>query len=115
MTSLIDVIFLLLLFFMLSSTFTRFSEVELAAAGAGGADRPEAPVFLSLTPDSLQLNGNTAHLATLPDALVQYRADDAPLTVLIALKGAVTAQRLTDALAALRGIKGLHVTVLEST
>ena len=29
MTSLIDVIFLLLLFFMLSSTFSRFAEVEL--------------------------------------------------------------------------------------
>ena len=35
MTSLIDVIFLLLLFFMLTSTFTRFSEVELTAAGSG--------------------------------------------------------------------------------
>ncbi|MEM8921756.1 MAG: biopolymer transporter ExbD, partial [Pseudomonadota bacterium] len=33
-TSLIDVIFLLLLFFMLASTFTRFSEVDIAAASA---------------------------------------------------------------------------------
>ena len=33
MTSLIDVIFLLLLFFMLTSTFSKFSEVELAAEG----------------------------------------------------------------------------------
>ena len=31
MTSLIDVIFLLLLFFMLSSTFSRFAEVEISA------------------------------------------------------------------------------------
>ena len=115
MTSLIDVIFLLLLFFMLTSTFTRFSEVELAAAGAGDAQSPEAPVFLSLGPDSLQLNGADAGLAALPDALAQHRKDDAPLTVLIAMKSAVSAQRLTDALAALRGIKGLRVTVLEST
>lgn len=115
MTSLIDVIFLLLLFFMLSSTFTRFSEVELAAAGSGGGDRPDTTVFLSLTPDSLQLNGNTSNLNALPDALAQHRTGDAPLTVLIAMKGAVTAQRLTDALASLRGIKGLRVTVLEST
>jgi biopolymer transport protein ExbD len=35
MTSLIDVIFLLLLFFMLSSTFSRFGEVELTAAAGG--------------------------------------------------------------------------------
>ena len=36
MTSLIDVIFLLLLFFMLTSTFTRFAELDLAAASGGG-------------------------------------------------------------------------------
>ena len=115
MTSLIDVIFLLLLFFMLSSTFTRFSEVELAAAGAGGGDRAKAPLFLSLTPDSLQLNGNSASLGALPETLAEHRPDnDDPLTVLIAMKGEVTAQRLTDVLAALRGIQGLRVTVLES-
>ncbi|WP_367714863.1 biopolymer transporter ExbD [Nitratireductor sp. GISD-1A_MAKvit] len=34
LTSLIDVIFLLLLFFMLSSTFTRFASVEISG-GAG--------------------------------------------------------------------------------
>ncbi len=37
MTSLIDVIFLLRLFFMLSSTFSRFAEVELTAAGASAS------------------------------------------------------------------------------
>lgn len=30
-TSLIDVIFLLLLFFMLASTFTKFSEIEISS------------------------------------------------------------------------------------
>ena len=35
MTSLIDVIFLLLLFFMLTSTFSKFSEVPLAVQARG--------------------------------------------------------------------------------
>ena len=50
MTSLIDVIFLLLLFFMLSSTFSRFAEVEISAA-AGGAAAPSdtPPAFLRLS------------------------------------------------------------------
>ena len=42
LTPLIDVIFLLLLFFMLSSTFSRFSQVpvEGGAAGGGTGNRP---------------------------------------------------------------------------
>ena len=45
MTSLIDVIFLLLLFFMLTSTFSKFAEIELAAAtsGAGAATGAKPP------------------------------------------------------------------------
>ena len=35
-TSLIDVIFLLLLFFMLASTFSKFSEIDIAVASAAG-------------------------------------------------------------------------------
>jgi biopolymer transport protein ExbD len=49
LTSLIDVIFILLLFFLLSSTFSRFGELSLATAtsdtGARNADT--APVFLA--------------------------------------------------------------------
>lgn len=50
LTSLIDVIFLLLLFFMLSSTFTRFSEVEIAGSSTGNAvseNRPDIIVKIS--------------------------------------------------------------------
>lgn len=107
MTSLIDVIFLLLLFFMLSSTFSRFAEVELSAAGGGStaADRP--PLFLQLGPEALTVNGSSQSLAklTLPEGSSR---------VLVALKADVTAQRLTDLLVALRSIGGLSVTVLTS-
>lgn len=115
MTSLIDVIFLLLLFFMLSSTFTRFAEIDLASAGAGGAASAQPPVFLSLGTDRLRLNGSDAALADLPEALRPLREGDAPLPVLIATGTDVTAQRLTNLLAALRAIPGLSVTVLEAS
>lgn len=118
MTSLIDVIFLLLLFFMLSSTFTRFAEVELAAGGAGGgvAENGAKPVFLSLGPDSLRVNGTDHDLAALAEAVAAFKTNDvAPLSVLVAMRGPVTAQRLTDLLAALRPVAGVRVTVLETT
>ena len=115
MTSLIDVIFLLLLFFMLSSTFTRFAEIELASAGPGTSSSTERPVFLSLSPNDLRMNGTNTALDSLPSALDPLRNGDAPLTILISAAADVTAQRLTDLLVTLRAIPSVSVTVLEST
>ncbi|MBF9030055.1 biopolymer transporter ExbD [Rhodobacterales bacterium HKCCE3408] len=109
MTPLIDVIFLLLLFFMLSSTFSRFAEIELDAVGTGEGIVPETPpLFVQLGPETVTLNGAPLDLAD-PSAL----ADAAPgTTILVSLRGPVTSQRLTDALVAFRAFPGLTVTVL---
>jgi|TARA_R110002051_G_scaffold103335_3_gene175119 biopolymer transport protein ExbD len=115
MTSLIDVIFLLLLFFMLSSTFTRFAEVEFASAGSGNAAKSERPVFLSLGPDALRLNGTNRALDDLSEALEAQRSGDKPLGILVSASADVTAQRLTDLLVALRSIPRVSVTVLEAS
>lgn len=118
LTPLVDVIFLLLLFFMLSSTFTRFAEVELSAASRGAAaPGADAPVFLQLTPEDVRLNGSGMTLDALPEALDRLgggdRAGAQPL--LVALKGEVTAQRLTDLLVVLRGVAGFDLTILGAT
>jgi len=107
MTALIDVIFLLLLFFMLSSTFSRFAEVELDAAGTSGAPSDTPPLFVQLGPDAITVNGTTQSLDTLV-------LPDGSKRLIVALKPDVTAQRLTDLLVALRRFHGLSVTVLGS-
>ncbi|AKP00106.1 Biopolymer transport protein (plasmid) [Marinovum algicola DG 898] len=113
MTSLIDVIFLLLLFFMLSSTFTRFAEIDLATGGTGSVPDDTRPLFLRLSPVALSLNGRPQDLSTLPGLLRDNQPEAAAeLPVLVALDGAVTAQRLTDLLAVLRRVPGVRVTVL---
>ncbi|MCZ4351713.1 biopolymer transporter ExbD [Roseovarius aestuarii] len=111
MTSLIDVIFLLLLFFMLTSTFSKFAEVELSAAGSGAQVQSDAPpLFLQLGTDQLRLNGQAVDLANLAASPL---ADAEEGTVLlISLEAQVDAQRLTDLLVALRGLPRLRVTVL---
>lgn len=115
MTSLIDVIFLLLLFFMLSSTFSRFSEVEISTA-AGGATGPSdtAPAFLRLGPDTLSVNGQDTVLSDLKTAFADLRenTDDTPTPVIVSLRDEVSAQRLTDLLVALRGIDRVTVSIL---
>lgn len=100
MTSLIDVIFLLLLFFMLTSTFSRQGEVELAAAGGGAGATEARPVFVQLGPDDLTLNAASIALEDLVAALAALAEDEA--LVLVALRPEVTAQRLIDLLGALR-------------
>ncbi len=109
MTSLIDVIFLLLLFFMLTSTFSRYAEVELASpAGAGGAAKDIKPVFVQLTPTEVTVNARPASLETLPLRLQADRPTGEEVTVVVALKGEVTAQRLTDMLIVLKGVDGVR-------
>lgn len=116
MTSLIDVIFLLLLFFMLSSTFTRFAEVDLTAGTPGGAPSETRPAFLQLEPDRLRLNGEDLALDTLPEALRAQLASAeggaGKLPLLVSLRGEVSAQRLTDLLVVLRGLPEVSATVL---
>ncbi len=115
MTSLIDVIFLLLLFFMLSSTFSRFAEVELSTASAGGAGSSDVKrSFLQLGEKTLRVNGQDVVLGALPDRFADMSPDAETLQVIVSLRDDVTAQRLTDVLVILRGIDRLSISVLGS-
>ena len=109
MTPLVDVIFLLLLFFMLTSTFSMLAEVTLSAASGGGAATGQAPIFLQLFEDRLTVNGQTQ---TLADLALEAEDGDA---LLVSLQAGVTAQRLTDVLVALRRYPELTVSVLGSS
>ncbi|MEI4232423.1 biopolymer transporter ExbD [Roseovarius sp. D22-M7] len=112
LTSLIDVIFLLLLFFMLSSTFSQFSEVTLTTAGAGHARSPDTPpIFVQLRANSLRVNAREVTLDALPATLGPLMGDGES-RALISTSADVSAQRLTDLLLALRGAAGLSVQVL---
>ena len=112
LTSLIDIIFLLLLFFMLSSTFTKFSEVPLMNAG-GGAEQGARPLFLQLRPDGMSLNGEVTTLDALLGRIEQIKAGMDEQTVLITVDATVSSQRLIDVLAVLRNAPDLAVSVLE--
>ncbi|MBV0912471.1 biopolymer transporter ExbD [Rhodobacteraceae bacterium ASV31] len=109
LTPLIDVIVLLLLFFMLSSTFSRFGEVDLAGAGSAKAGAGAPPLFLKLSSEAASLNGAAVTLDALAGRL---GAKGEERTLLVSPSGDVTAQRLTDALVAVAGVPALRVVVL---
>lgn len=117
LTSLIDVIFLLLLFFMLTSTFSQYAEVELAAGGAGQAPASDnAPaMFLQLGADTVTLNGQSVVLDALVQTMQAFLGDEGTAQqLLVSLRDDVSAQRLTDLLVVLRAVPDLRVTVLGS-
>ncbi|MEM1074207.1 MAG: biopolymer transporter ExbD [Pseudomonadota bacterium] len=108
MTPLIDVVFLLLLFFMLSSTFSTFGEIELSQATAGANAQGEAVerTFVQLSGARVTVNGADATLGDLAEAIEAGQ-------VLVSLDTDVTAQRVVDLLVQLRGRDDLDVLVLE--
>lgn len=113
MTSLIDVIFLLLLFFMLSSTFSRFAEIEIAAAGAGrGAPSDNPPVFVQLYPDRISVNAVDYPLDQINDTPLAEGSEDKPVKAIVALRDEVDSQTLVDFLASANALPGADITVL---
>lgn len=108
LTPLIDVIFLLLLFFMLTASFTREGELPLPGA-AGGAAAPPRPAFLQVGADDLRLDRAAVTLDALPEAL---RAA-APDALVVAFAPEADAQRLVEVLLALARLPGLPVALLE--
>jgi len=97
LTPLIDVIFLLLLFFMLSSTFTRFSEVEIKSGSnsSGAVSTPDA--LLIVTAENTVLNGLAVTLQQLPTRLSELKKLGAK-TLVIAVSQEVSSQKFVNIL-----------------
>lgn len=113
LTPLVDVIFLLLLFFMLTSTFSQFGQVEISAPAAGGGAAAVPRALLVLEADRLRLNGETILLDQLvdrADALVDRQLDS--LLVLVGETG--TTQQLVSVMSALKQVPGLKLSVARS-
>ncbi|QEW19030.1 Biopolymer transport protein ExbD/TolR [Marinibacterium anthonyi] len=112
MTSLIDVIFLLLLFFMLTSTFTKYGEIELISASRGAPSGEDAEkLFLTLRPSGMMLNGTPVDVAALRERL-EVPDGAPPRILLVSLAAETSSQQLVDILTLARGFAGLTPVVL---
>lgn len=113
MTSLIDVIFLLLLFFMLTSTFSRFGEIPITIGGRSATPLPSdaIPLLVRITDAGPSLNGTDIAVTDLAAAILE-RAENAP-QVLVTTTTDASAQALAETLHALRTVSGAQIVVLE--
>ncbi|MEM7303285.1 MAG: biopolymer transporter ExbD [Pseudomonadota bacterium] len=111
LTSLIDVIFLLLLFFMLSSTFTRFADVELVAGRSGQTIVSELPkILIVLDGDSWGVNGVRLPRDDAIELLVS-KTEEAHSTAVVLVRGKTDAQQLVSAVETLHKLEGLRFSV----
>ncbi len=114
-TSLIDVIFLLLLFFMLASTFSRQAEIELVSGleGAAMAQAVQTQVLrLVISADGLTLDGQAVSDGDLSASISSLIIGSRTILAIDPAEG-VTTQRLIDILLALRTLDGVEVQIVE--
>lgn len=100
LTPMIDVVFLLLVFFMLASRFGQEAQMPLVLGGTGeGYSGP--PRLIDVLPDGQRLNGVDRNMDDLLAALTALTASPADTVVLRARDGAEL-QRLVSVITALR-------------
>ncbi|MEM9725155.1 MAG: biopolymer transporter ExbD [Pseudomonadota bacterium] len=111
LTPMIDVVFLLLIFFMLASRFAVETRLELAPAGSGGGYQGP-PRLVSVQSEGVALNGAPLPLADLPAALDALAADRTQIVVLQPQDNA-DVQDLVGVIDALRGAGFTRLALVE--
>ena len=85
MTPLIDVVFILLLFFMLTSTFADRRSMDLATPALSSApDVADKVIVLDLTAEGLRFNGEPLTLEAIDDTLHTRLATGDPVSLQVA-------------------------------
>lgn len=96
LTPMIDVVFLLLIFFMLASRFGMDAVLPIAGGAEGaGSDWQGAPRLVDIAPAELRLNGTTVTPDTLAQALSELLPVPSDAVILRPREGA-DLQRLVD-------------------
>lgn len=110
LTSLIDVIFILIVFFMLVSTFSQFRSIDLLSSSSSTS--PDSTVTLTLLGD-----GQTLTTATGSIEQQLQIAIDQQLPVIVELTAGITVQSGVDVLERLqqRGVKAVSLVPYRGT
>ncbi|MTI17123.1 hypothetical protein E1162_07700 [Rhodobacteraceae bacterium RKSG542] len=113
LTSLIDVIFLLLMFFMLSSSFAKYQRIDLAGAAPSQTAAQREALLIAVAPTGdLLIDGSLMSLAVLPAYLHALPKDPLPILAVKPQAGA-SVQQLVDVLEAIESV-GLDATLVAS-
>ncbi|MCB0333370.1 MAG: biopolymer transporter ExbD [Bdellovibrionales bacterium] len=110
---LIDVVFLLLVFFMLTSTLITQEGIEVALPGSSQANEIEqSPIVISLTKDGgLFLNSETIDETTLSVRLQALLANDSTSPIVLKSDAELDVQRLISTMDLIRQAGGTNISL----
>ncbi len=109
LTPLIDVVFILLVFFMLASSFSQWRVVDLTVGGNGGEADDRQVERVLLDADGPVWGGEVRTPEALVDALERRRPD----AIQVRVADGVALQRAVDLVEALRAVDGAAVSLAE--
>ena len=89
LTPLIDVVFILLVFFMLASNFFDWRAIPLQSGGSGAGSEMRGALLVEVTPRGARLAGEVLPLPALAARLLARRDEDPEMPVLIRPRGGV--------------------------
>ncbi|EGV20114.1 ExbD/TolR family protein [Thiocapsa marina] len=113
LTPLIDVVFILLVFFMLASSLIKWQAVEMGEPASAGAETPVVGSWLvRVQPEELDLNAETIAAAELAGRVTARIGEDPAQRILVQPAPGVSLQRLVDVLDLLRDAGATHLTLL---
>lgn len=113
LTPLIDVVFILLIFFMLASSFQQWRSISLGIPGEGGAPAPESDTLVVrlLSDGRVQLDGETLGLDALEARMRSMYASDPERAMVIRTEADVALQRVVGVVERLNGVGVRHISL----
>jgi biopolymer transport protein ExbD len=117
LTPLIDVVFLLLIFFMVSTTFTRETQLSIDLPEASGQPQAETDQRIEILIDeggSYRVNGQSlvdARLRTLQAAIYKISAGDTTLPMIITADAQATHESVVRAMDAAGQMGFVHLSI----
>ncbi|WP_019627285.1 biopolymer transporter ExbD [Thioalkalivibrio sp. ALJT] len=113
LTPLIDVVFILLVFFMLASSFLEWRAVQLEApAEAGGAGSMEGAMLVEIRPDGLRMAGEMMTEGDLRNRIGTRLRDEADTRVLVMPAPGVSMQDTVQVLEGLADVVAHNLSVI---
>lgn len=104
LTPLIDVVFILLVFFMLAASFLDWRTIDVAVAGEGsGPTSPEGALLVEVRPGELRLAGRPVGTATLVERVRARLARQPGQAVIVKPAAGASLQRMVTVLDLLNG------------
>lgn len=111
LTPLIDVVFILLIFFMLASSFLDWRTLRLDAAGIGGGGGMEGTLLVGVSSEGLRLGARPATADEVSARVTDLLAERPALRILLRAEPGTRLQATVDALALLGALGAEDVTL----